>query len=52
MEEHSVEVARRLLADLTGIDWATVTEDDLAFLVGRSTVVVAALIATVEGADR
>ncbi|MFE3825243.1 hypothetical protein [Streptomyces sp. NPDC059092] len=47
-DRHRVEGARRLLADLT----ATVTDADLAFLVGRTTVVVASLIVTVEGGQR
>ncbi|MEV7089452.1 hypothetical protein AB0O07_26775 [Streptomyces sp. NPDC093085] len=49
---YPVEAGRRLLADMERIDWLTVTEADLAFLVGRTKVVVASLIATVEGAER
>ncbi|MGS2587075.1 hypothetical protein [Streptomyces hebeiensis] len=49
---HCVEGARRLLSDMKGIDWATVTEHDLAFLVGRAQVVIASLIVTVEGGER
>ncbi|MFJ2176456.1 hypothetical protein ACIOHE_29575 [Streptomyces sp. NPDC087851] len=49
---YQVEAARRLLADLAGIDWHTVTERDMAFLLGRTRVVVASLVETVEEADR
>ncbi|WP_030753657.1 hypothetical protein [Streptomyces sp. NRRL F-5135] len=51
-DQHCVEGARRLLSDLKGIDWATVTDADLAFLVGRAGVVIASLIVTVEGGER
>jgi hypothetical protein len=52
IDHYQVEAARRLLADLTSIDWASVTEYDLAFLVGRTTVVLASLTETAEEDER
>jgi len=44
-----VEQGKKLLADLVAIDWATTTDQDMAGLLGRTEVVLADLVETIEG---
>jgi hypothetical protein len=44
-----VEQAKKLLADLAAISWATTTDLDMAKLLGRTSVVVEGLVETIEG---
>lgn len=47
-----VEQAKKLLAALEALDWATTTDRDMAGLLGRTEVILAALIETVDGGAR